>query len=107
MVRVGQVIKVVPDKIEEYKRLHAAVWPGVLAMIRECNIRNFSIFLRDGYLFSYYEYVGDSYEKDMAKMAEDPETRRWWTFTDPCQRPVDSAGEGARWADMEEVFHCD
>jgi len=107
MMRVGQVIKVVPDKLEEYKKLHAAVWPGVLSMIRECNIRNFSIFFRDGYLFSYYEYIGSSYEADMAKMARDPETKRWWTFTEPCQSPIETTGEGEWWAGMEEVFHND
>jgi len=48
--RYGSVIKVRPEKEEEYRRLHAAPWPGVLAMIRECNIRNYSIYLKDGYL---------------------------------------------------------
>ena len=59
MKRYGSVLIVRPDKVEEYKRLHAAVWPGVLKMIKECNIRNYSIYLRrlpDGrhYLFSYF-----------------------------------------------------
>jgi L-rhamnose mutarotase len=106
-MRVGQIIRVLPDKVEEYKTLHKAVWPGVLAKISECKIRNFSIFLRDGYLFSYYEYIGNSYEKDMEEMARDPETRRWWSFTDSCQRPVESAAPGQKWADMKEVFHID
>ena len=54
MKRYGQVIKVKPDKIEEYKKLHAAVWPEVKKMITECNIRNYSIYLKDRCLFSYY-----------------------------------------------------
>ncbi|MND07785.1 hypothetical protein D3C83_300110 [compost metagenome] len=58
-------------------------------------------------MFSYYEYIGDDYEKDMAKMAADPETQRWWQWTDPCQSPVDSAKEGEKWAGMPEVFHVD
>lgn len=106
-MRVGQVIKVAPERVEEYKALHRAVWPKVLSMIGECNIRNFTIFLRDGYLFGYYEYVGDSYNEDMAKMARDPETRRWWGLTERCQRPIESAAPGEWWAPMEEVFHCD
>ena len=76
-------------------------------MIRECNIRNYSIFYRDGYLFSYLEYVGDDFEADMAKMAADPVTQEWWKETDPCQEPVDSAAPGEWWADMEEVYHLE
>ena len=105
--RYGSVIAVRPEKLEEYKRLHAAVWPGVLKMIYDCNLRNYSIYFKDGYLFSYYEYVGTDYEADMAKMAADPETQRWWNVCMPCQRPLDTRAEGEWWADMEEVFHVD
>ena len=65
MKRYGSVIGVKPEKLEEYKKLHAAVWPAVLAMISECNIRNYSIYYKDGMLYSYYEYIGNDYEKDM------------------------------------------
>jgi len=107
MQRYGAVIKVRPEKEAEYRRLHAAPWPGVLAMIRECNIRNYSIYLKDGQLFSYFEYVGTDFAADMARMARDPMTREWWTHTDPCQEPLESRKPGEWWASMEEVFHCD
>lgn len=107
MKRYGSVIKVAPGKLEEYKRLHAAAWPSVLKTIYECNLRNYSIYHKDGYLFSYYEYIGEDYEADMAKMAADPETQRWWTFCMPCQEPLETRAEGEWWADMEEVFHTD
>ena len=106
-VRYGWVIKVKPEKLDEYKALHADPWPGVNKMIRECNIRNYSIYYRDGYLFSYLEYTGEDFEADMQKMAADSVTREWWKLTDPCQEPVESAGEGVWWADMEEVYHLD
>jgi len=105
--RFGQVIAVQPGKIEEYKKLHANAWPGVLRMIKECNLQNYSIYFKDGYLFSYYEYVGNDYEGDMAKMAADPETQRWWAVCKPLQKPLDTRSEGEWWADMEEVFHLD
>lgn len=63
--RVGQVIKLRSGKLEKYKELHAAVWPGVLKTIEDCNIRNYSIFYKDEYLFAYFEYVGDDYEADI------------------------------------------
>lgn len=107
MKRYGMVIQVKPEKLAEYKRLHADAWPEVLAKIHECNIRNYSIFYRDGLLFSYFEYVGDDFEADQAKMAADPKTREWWSHTDPCQAPVASAEKGQWWAPMEEVFHTE
>jgi len=107
MKRYGSVIKLRPEKAEEYRRLHAAAWPGVLAMIRECNIRNYSIFLKDGYLFSYFEHHGVDLASDMARMGTDPTTREWWKLTDPCQEPLESRKPGEWWASMEEVFHCD
>jgi L-rhamnose mutarotase len=107
VTRYGSVIRVKPEKLAEYKDLHANPWPGVNKMIRECNIRNYSIYYRDGYLFSYFEYTGNDFEADMEKMAADSLTREWWKLTDPCQEPVESAVEGVWWADMEEVYHLD
>ena len=112
MKRYGWVIGVKEDKIDEYKKLHAAVWPEVLDMIKRCNISNYSIYLRklpDGrnYLFSYLEYIGSDFAADMAKMAADPMTQKWWDVCMPCQEPLPDKAEGEWWADMEEVFHCD
>jgi len=106
MQRYGMVIKVKPGKFQVYKQLHAQVWPDVLKMIKECNIRNYSIYHKDGYLFSYFEYVGDDFESDMAKMAADPTTQKWWDVCKPCQEPLETRAEGQWWASMEEVFHC-
>jgi L-rhamnose mutarotase len=107
MKRYGSVIQVRPEKLEEYKQLHAHVWPGVLRKIKECHITNYSIYYKDGYLFSYFEYVGDDFAADMALMASDPETQRWWDVCKPCQEPLATRADGEWWADMEEVFHTD
>jgi L-rhamnose mutarotase len=105
--RYGQLIGLKPEHYEEYVRAHADVWPGVLAKIRECNIRNYSIFHRKGQLFAYFEYVGSDFEADMARMADDPETQRWWAWMMPLQEPPADRAEGEWWAQMEEVFHTD
>ncbi len=107
MQRYGSVIRVRPEKLAEYRRLHAAVWPDVLKMIAECGIRNYSIYYHDGWLFSYFEYHGDDYAADLAKMAADPTTQRWWDVCKPCHEPLETRAEGEWWAGMEEVFHCD
>ena len=112
MKRYGMVTKVLPEKLDEYKTLHADVWPGVLAMIQQCNIQNYSIYakkLSDGnhYLFSYFEYVGSDYDADMKRMAADPETQRWWAVCKPCLEPVEELSPGEVWTTMDEVFHQD
>ena len=112
MKRYGMVIGLDSERLAEYVRLHAAVWPDVLKMIHECQIRNYSIFLRrlpNGrhYLFSYFEYVGDDFDADMAKMAADPVTQKWWELCKPCQQPLPDRPADEWWAPMDEVFHQD
>jgi len=110
--RFGMVIMLKPEKIDYYRKLHAAVWPGVLRKIKDCHILNYSIYLKEiepgkHYLFSYFEYTGADFEADMAKMAADPETQRWWKETDPCQSAIPLRGEKEWWSRMAEVFHTD
>jgi L-rhamnose mutarotase len=90
MQRMGMVIGLKADKVEVYKRLHAAVWPEILAKISDCNIRNYSIYLRqpENLMFSYFEYHGTDFAADMAKMAADPRTQEWWAVCMPCQDPL-------------------
>jgi len=110
--RFASVTGLKPEKEAYYRKLHAAPWPSILAKIKDCNIRNYSIYRSEidgkSYLFSYFEYVGKDFAADMKKMAADPETRRWWKETDPCQLPLPAARKkGGIWADAEEVFHTD
>ena len=107
IVRHGWVIKVKPDKLEEYKKLHANPWKDINKIIKECNIKNYSIYYRDGFLFSYLEYTGKDWDADMKKMSSDSLTQEWWKLTDICQEPLESVSEGEWWADMEEVYHLD
>lgn len=109
MQRMGMVLGLKPDKVERYKELHANVWPEILAGISECNITNYSIFLKEpeNLLFGYWEYVGEDFEADAAKMAADPKTQEWWDICMPCQEPLETRKEGEWWAMMEEVFHHD
>ena len=105
MVRHGQLIGIQPGRLEEYKRYHAKVWPEILAKITEYNIRNYSIYHKDGLLFAYFEYVGRNFEADMEKMAADPKTQEWWDIMKPMQKPLETRARGEWWAEMEEVFH--
>jgi len=107
MQRFGQLIGVKPENLAEYTRYHAQAWPQILDMITACNIRNYSIFHKDGLLFAYFEYVGTDFAADMARMAADAKTQEWWAIMKPMQKPLPTRGPGEWWADMEEVFHLD
>ena len=108
--RFGMVTGLKPEKVDYYKQLHASAWPAVLKKIKECNIQNYSIYLKEikgqYFLFSYFEYAGHDFDADMKKMAVDSTTQRWWKETDPCQQPLpDAASKAQIWSPMEEVFH--
>lgn len=107
--RMGMVIGARPEKLEEYKRLHAEPWPDMDAALSAANIRNYSIYLREpeNLLFGYWEYVGTDYEGDMRRLGELAVTRRWLALTDPCQAPFATRAEGEWWASMPEVYHLD
>lgn len=105
MQRFASVVCLPAEHEQRYREVHSAVWPGVLRRIEASGIRNYSIFLRDGVLFSYFEYAGDDFEADMQAMADDPETQRWWDVCKPLQEPFENRSEGEWWASMEEVFH--
>ena len=109
MQRMGSVLGIKPEAVAEYKRIHAEVWPEVLAMIAACNIRNYTIFLKEpeNLLFSYFEYHGADFAADAAKMAADPKTQEWWSVCMPMQAPLPTRKEGEWWAEMENVFHVD
>ena len=105
MRRIAQVIQLNPQDEASYIQYHQQVWPAVLATIAACNISNYSIFLRNGVLFAYFEYSGSNYEEDMARMAACPDTQRWWSIMDPMQLPMPDAKPGDKWSEMQEVFY--
>lgn len=105
--RVAQIIQLNPEDEAAYVRYHEQVWPTVLATITACNISNYSIFLRNGLLFSYFEYSGSDFTADMEKMSACVDTQRWWSIMDPMQSTMPDALPGEKWSDMREVFHFD
>ena len=105
--RFGQVLRVRREQIEEYVRQHAKVWPEVLAALRRVHVRNYSIFLLDDLLFGYFEYTGEDFAADMARLAADAKTQEWWAVMEPMQIALPERAPGEWWATMREVFHMD
>ena len=106
--RVGMVVGIKPDKIDEYKKLHADSNPGVRDLLDKYHLHNFSIFLHQiegkWYEFGYYEYTGDDFEADMARLTAEPRNQEWLEVCDPMQLSLE--GEES-WAIMEQVYYND
>lgn len=107
MQRIGGVLRLRPEHKDEYIRVHADVWPAILARLGECHVRNYSIFLREpeNLMFAYFEYVGDDYAADMARIAADPVMKEWWALCGPMQDPLETRAGGEWWASMRQVFY--
>jgi L-rhamnose mutarotase len=106
-MRFGMTLRLKSGAAEVYKEHHRAVWPEVLAKMTDCNIRNYSIYLKDDLLFSYFEYHGSNLKDDWAKMADHAKTQEWWAIMQQLQEPLATRKPGEWWAEMEEVFHLD
>lgn len=104
MQRMGMAIRIRPERLEEYKRLHAAPWPDMDAALQAAGIRNYSIWLEESQmlLFGYWEYVGQDFDADMAALGALPVTRAWLALTDPCQAPMTPGAQG--WSFLPRVY---
>jgi L-rhamnose mutarotase len=104
MKRICFVLQVKPDRLEEYKRRHRAVWPEMLNALRETGWTNYSLFLRDdGLLVGYLET--EDFEGARAGMASREVNDRWQRemkdfFVQPQGLTPDRAMQP-----LEEVFH--
>ena len=104
MQRICFLLKVKPDRLDEYKRRHAAVWPDMLEALRETGWRNYSLFLRDdGLLVGYCETP--DFEAAVAGMQDREVNARWQA--EMAEFFEDTGGEKADKAmrPLEEVFH--
>ena len=106
MQRVGFLLKVKPDMLEEYKRRHRQVWQDMLAALRETGWHNYSLFLReDGLLFGYLETP--DFEAARAGMATKEVNARWQTEMAPFFEQLDGLRPDEGMLVLDEVFHLD
>jgi L-rhamnose mutarotase len=107
MKRVGFILKVKPDKLDEYKAHHQAVWPEMLDALRRTGWRNYSLFLgNDGLLFGYFE-AEENFAASLAGMAQEEVNARWQTFMAPYFENLSGAHADQSMVELEEVFHLD
>jgi L-rhamnose mutarotase len=90
------------DKLDEYISLHKNAWPEMIKAMQESNITNYTIFIDGNELFTYYDYTGTQYNKDMLKMDKNPTMEKWCEFTKPC---FVKYPDGVFYKNMKEIFH--
>lgn len=106
MTRVGFVLHVRPDRVEEYRAHHASVWPELLDALSLHGWRNYSLFLGpDGTLFGYVEVDG-TFEEALAGMAGEPVNDRWQALMAP-YFGADGTAADTMMEHLDEVFHLD
>ena len=105
-MRICFLLKVRPERLEEYKQRHAHVWPEMLDGLRSTGWHNYSLFLRpDGLLVGYLET--DDFDKACAGMKEHPVNARWQAEMSPFFEALDGDAPDDRIAPLQEVFHLD
>ena len=106
MQRVCFLLKVRPEKLEEYKTRHRSVWPEMLAALREAGWRNYSLFLRDdGLMVGYLET--DDFASARHAMAVREINERWQRDMAPFFESLDGRGPDECMSPLEEVFHLE
>ncbi len=107
MKRVGFLLKVKKDKIEEYKKHHEAVWPEMLEALRRHGWHNYSLFMRDdGLLFGYFE-TPDSFQAALDGMDGEEINTKWQEFMAPYFESPEGARPDQMMLELVEVFHLD
>ncbi len=106
MQRICFLLKVKPDRIEEYKARHREVWPEMLQALSESGWHNYSLFMReDGMIVGYFETP--DFEAARRNMAEREVNTRWQTEMAPFFEALDGGFADQNMLVLEEVFHLD
>lgn len=104
MIRKGFVMKVYPDKQEEYEEKHNQIWPEMVEELRKHGARNYSIFLdkETNQLFGYVE-IED--EENWSRMASTEINQKWWAFMEPLMETHPDNSPVTQ--ELQPVFHMD
>ena len=88
----------------EYIENQANVWPKVLDELKKINVKNYSIILKEDFMFGYLEYDGDSFDKDMAQMQNIPIVEKWTKLMIDCFNPFPNNENNNSWVMMDQIF---
>ena len=103
--RYGMVIKLKPEKKDYYIKNHQNVWPEILKELKKIKIKNYSIFLKEDFMFGYLEYEGNKFDKDMAEMENIPIVKEWTELMIDCFNPFPNNENNNSWVLMDQIFY--
>ena len=105
--RYAMAVRLKKEKREFYIENHANVWPEVLEELKKVNVKNYSIYLKEDFMFGHLEYAGDDFDGDMAEMQKIPIVDKWTKLMISCFTPFPNNEDNESWVMMDEIFHLD
>ena len=107
MKRIGFLLKVKEDHIEEYKARHKQVWPEMQEALRRTGWHNYSLFLtEDGMLFGYFE-TPDSLQAAIDGMSKEEVNARWQDYMAPFFENIAGKHADEGMIELEQVFYLE
>ena len=103
--RYAMAVRLKDEKREFYISNHANVWPEVLSELKKIKIKNYSIYLKEDFMFGYLEYDGDNFNKDMEEMQKIPIVDKWTKLMIDCFNPFPNNEDNNSWVMMDEIFY--
>ena len=105
--RFAMAVRLKNEKRDFYIKNHANVWPEILEELKKVNVKNYSIFLKEDFMFGYLEYDGDNFDEDMSTMQKIPIVDKWTKLMIDCFNPFPNNEDNESWVMMDEIFHLD
>ena len=102
--RYGMAVRLKHEKREYYIENHANVWPEVLEELKKIHVKNYSIFIKEDFMFGYLEYDGNDFDGDMAQMQNIPIVEKWTKLMIDCFNPFPNNEENNSWVMMDQIF---
>ena len=105
--RYAMAVRLKDEKREYYIENHANVWPEILSELKKIKVKNYSIYLKEDFMFGYLEYDGDNFDQDMAAMQNIPIVKKWTNLMIDCFNPFPNNEDNNSWVMMDEIFYME
>ena len=103
--RYAMAVRLKKEKRDFYIQNHANVWPEILNELKKVKVKNYSIFLKEDFMFGYLEYEGNNFDEDMTQMGKIPIVDKWTKLMIDCFNPFPNNEENDSWVMMDEIFY--
>ena len=103
--RYAMAVRLKNEKKDFYLKNHQNVWPEILEELKKIKVKNYSIFLKEDFMFGYLEYEGDNFDKDLAQMSKIAIVNKWEKLMIDCFNPFPNNEQNNSWVMMDEIFY--